>query len=201
MKKIDNIPVNITAFEQFRLWYRDAEQAGIAQPNAMALATTDIDGKPAVRMVLLSSYDDRGFVFHTNYTSHKGDQIRRTPAVALLFWWEPLGRQIRIEGCVEKTSPREADDYFATRPRGSQLGAWASAQSQPIESRAILDERLRSLEIQYQNKSVPRPPHWGGYRVIPQLFEFWTARENRLHDRLIYELTATGEWQSRILAP
>jgi pyridoxamine 5'-phosphate oxidase len=189
------------AFEQFRQWFDDAIRAGIAQPNAMALATTGINGKPAVRMVLLSSFDNRGFVFHTNYASHKGQQVACTPGAALLFWWEPLGRQVRIEGSVEKTSVSETDAYFATRPRGSQLGAWVSEQSQPIPDRAHLELRLRVLEQRYQDQPVPCPPQWGGYRVIPDKFEFWTSRENRLHDRMVYEQIASGKWEIRLLAP
>ena len=189
------------ALEQFRIWFDSASQAGITQPNAMALATTGVDGRPAVRMVLLSSFDDRGFVFHTNYTSHKAQHITDNPWVALVFYWEAIGRQVRIEGHVEKTSASESDAYFATRLRGSQLGAWASAQSQPLKHREQLDAQLRAVEIQFEHQSVPRPPHWGGYRVIPRIIEYWTARDNRLHDRLVYEQTPSGIWQSRLLAP
>lgn len=189
------------ALQHFRQWFDDALQAGISQHNAMALATTGRDGKPAVRMVLLSSFDDHGFVFHTNYTSHKGQQIACTPWAALVFWWESLGRQVRIEGAVEKTSVSEADAYFASRPRGSQLGAWASEQSQPIENRAFLEARLNALEAQYKNQPVPRPTHWGGYRVIPDKFEFWTSRENRLHDRVIYQRVGSGAWEISLLSP
>lgn len=193
--------MNSSAFEIFRNWFDEAKQANIAQPNAMALATTDIEDNPTVRMVLLSSFDDRGFVFHTNYNSDKGQQLARIPWAALLFWWEPIGRQIRIEGPVDKTSSEESDAYFATRPRGSQLGAWASEQSQVIATRASLDSRLQTLEIQYANQPVPRPSHWGGYRVAPHKFEFWTARDNRLHDRMLYERTTDGAWEMKQLSP
>lgn len=193
--------MNHSALETFRHWFNDAKQSNIAQPNAMAMATTDSNGNPTVRMVLLSSFDDRGFVFHTNYNSHKGQQLAHIPGAALLFWWEPIGRQVRIEGIAEKTSSEESDAYFAARPRGSQLGAWASEQSQPIVSRTDLDSRLQALEIQYANQPVPRPPHWGGYRVIPHKYEFWTARDNRLHDRLLYEQSMDGSWLLKQLAP
>lgn len=184
----------------FRAWYDRAAAAGIAKPNAMTLATVGPDGKPSARIVLLSSYDQRGFVFHTNYESRKGEELALSPRAALLFWWDPLGLQVRIEGRVEMTSGEESDRYFAGRPRGSQIGAWASDQSRLIDGRGALEERVRELEQRYAGRPVPRPPHWGGYRVIPEVYEFWEDRENRLHERVRYE-RAAGGWRAVRLAP
>lgn len=186
---------------RFRQWYDEACRAGIDKPHAMALASVDAAGNPACRMVLLSSFDERGFVFHTNYESNKGREIARHPQVALLFWWDPLGYQVRIEGRAEKTSATESDEYFARRPRGHQLSAWVSEQSRPIESRAELEQRLAALECEYAGRPVPRPPHWGGYRVAPQAIEFWENRDNRLHDRIRYERSGEGLWRAQRLAP
>lgn len=185
----------------FKEWYDQARAAGISKPHAMALATTGMHGMPASRMVLLSSHDARGFVFHTNYASRKGDDISHVPRAALLFWWDAVGYQVRIEGPVEKTSDEESNSYFAGRPRGNQLGAWVSEQTRPIESRAALEERMRALEQKFKAGPVPRPPHWGGYRVIPEAIEFWEERENRLHDRIRYERRPDGTWRPVRLAP
>lgn len=185
----------------FNDWYGQARRAGIPKPHAMALATTAADGTPACRMVLLSSHDPRGFVFHTNYESRKGQELDRNARAALLFWWEALGYQIRIEGHVEKTSRDESSRYFTGRPRGNQLGAWVSEQTRPIESRAALEARMRAFEEKFAERPVPCPPHWGGYRVVPDAMEFWHERENRLHDRLRYERLADGGWRSVRLAP
>ncbi len=187
---------------RFRDWYEQARRTpGIDKPHAMALATVGEDARPSCRIVLLSSYDERGFVFHTNYASRKGEDIGRHPWVALTFWWDPLGYQVRIEGRAEKTSPAESDAYFAQRPRGNQLGAWASEQSRPIPAYQELLERLRHFEKEFAARPVPRPPHWGGYRVVPEAIEFWTNRENRLHERVLYERSADGGWRLRWLAP
>lgn len=185
----------------FQEWYDKAHQAGIDKPHGMTLATVDADGTPSARVVLLSSFDELGFVFHSNYESAKGKELAHFPRAALVFWWDPLGYQVRIEGHVKRTSAQESDAYFAGRPRGSQLGAWASDQSRPIESRAVLDERMKKLERQYDGKTVPRPPHWGGYRVIPRAFEFWQHRDDRLHDRIRHECGENGEWRAVRLAP
>lgn len=185
----------------FQDWYDRAARVGVAKPNAMALATVGADGRPSCRVVLLSSCDGRGFVFHTNYQSRKGEELARQSWAALTFWWDPLGYQVRIEGPVEKTGAADSDAYFAGRPRGSQLGAWVSEQSRPLESRAALEERLRALEREYEDRAVPRPPHWGGYRVIPHVIEFWENRDNRLHDRMRYERTERGGWRALRLAP
>ncbi len=185
----------------FADWFERASRAGIDKPHAMVLATAGADGPPSARVVLLTSHDERGFVFHTNYESEKGAEIAENDWVALVFWWYPLGYQVRIEGRAEKTSAAESDAYFAKRPRGSQLGAWASDQSRAIPSREWLEERVRALEQQYRGRSVPRPPHWGGYRVIPHAFEFWQDRADRLHERIRYERDAQGGWRSTRLAP
>lgn len=185
----------------FTEWFAKAASTGIDKPNAMTLTTVGSDGRPDARIVLLSSVDTRGFVFHTNYQSRKGEELAHNPAVALVFWWDPLGSQVRIEGQATKTSAAESDAYFAKRPRGSQLGAWASAQSRPIESRAVLEAQLRECEREYDGRPVPRPPHWGGYRVVPQRIEFWQDRPNRLHDRIRYERAADGGWRTLQLSP
>ncbi|HEY8554950.1 MAG TPA: pyridoxamine 5'-phosphate oxidase [Burkholderiales bacterium] len=185
----------------FAEWFEAASRCGVDKPNAMTLATTGASGQPTARVVLLSSFDERGFVFHTNYQSAKARDLEHEPRAALVFWWDPLGRQVRIEGRVERTSPAESDAYFARRPRGSQIGAWASDQSRPLASRAVLESRVRELEREYAGRPVPRPPHWGGYRLVPAAIEFWQDRENRLHERTRYERDAQGVWRSVILAP
>lgn len=185
----------------FGTWYAQARAAGIAKPNAMALATAGGDGRPTLRMVLLSSYDARGFVFHTNYRSRKGEDLEASASASLLFWWDPLGFQVRVDGTVERTSAAESDAYFAARPRGAQLGAWASEQSQVIESRAALEARVAALATKYAGQPVPRPPHWGGYRVAPKVVEFWQDRADRLHERVRYQRIAPGEWRVELLAP
>ena len=185
----------------FGTWYAQARTAGIAKPNAMALATAGGDGRPTLRMVLLSSYDVRGFVFHTNYRSRKGEDLEASASASLLFWWDPLGFQVRIDGTVVRTSAAESDAYFAARPRGAQLGAWASEQSQVIESRAALEARVALVATQYAGQPVPRPPHWGGYRVIPSVMEFWQDRTDRLHERMRYTRSASGPWRAERLAP
>lgn len=193
--------MNTNPITQFGEWFAKASQCGIDKPHAMTLSTVGSDGCPTARMVLLSSYDERGFVFHTNYESDKARAIAANPDVALVFWWDPLGRQVRIEGRVEKTGEADSDAYFAKRPRGSQLGAWASNQSRTISRYAELENRLRELEAEYRDRPVPRPPHWGGYRVIPSAIEFWENRDNRLHHRVRFERHAVGAWRSRYLAP
>lgn len=189
-------------FRQFQHWWEETLAAGVAEPNGMALATALPDGRPSVRIVLLKGMDERGFVFFTNYESRKGCELKANPHAALAFWWEPLERQVRIEGSVEYISAEESDGYFAERPRASQLGAWASPQSQIVESREGIEHRKKRLEAHYgAATSIPRPPHWGGFRVVPALFEFWQGRASRLHDRIRYVRDgATGWWRER-LAP
>jgi len=187
-------------FDLFRDWYGEATRSAIAIPNAMSLSTAGTGGRPSSRMVLLSSFDERGFVFHTNYESRKGREISVFPHAALLFWWEPLNRQVRIEGELDRTSSEESDAYFSRRPRGSQIGAWASDQSRALSSREELEARMREIEGRYAEGPIPRPPHWGGYRVVPRTIEFWTGRENRLHDRIRFQRAGEG-WESLLLYP
>lgn len=184
----------------FQQWFKEAQAVGVREPNAMTLATVGADGQPAARIVLLKGVDDRGFVFYTNYESRKGDDLTAHPRAALVFWWETMERQVRIEGTVEKVTAKVSDAYFASRPRGSRLGAWASDQSRVVDDRAELEARLDEVEEQYDDGHIPRPPHWGGYRVLPTRFEFWQGRPNRLHDRLEY-VPANGSWTIRRLAP
>lgn len=187
-------------FQQFHRWFEDAVSARQIEPNAMTLATVDGNGQPHARIVLLKNLDARGFIFFTNYQSDKAQNLDANPRGALVFWWSSLERQVRLEGQIAKISPQESDDYFYSRPLGSQLGAWASPQSQIIDSRQVLDEGLRALEEKYQDQKVPRPEHWGGFRLIPARFEFWQGRSNRLHDRLCYTPDNQG-WQIQRLAP
>jgi len=188
-------------FEQFTLWFDQAIAAKLPEPNAMTLATATPDGKPSARMVLLKGYDERGFIFYTNYKSRKGQQLLANPWGAIAFWWTQLERQVRIEGQIEQVSPEESDAYFHSRPQDSQLGAWASEQSQVIDSREVLEQRLQQLKKEYENKTIPRPPHWGGFRLIPVAIEFWQGRPSRLHDRLLYQRTEEGSWMIQRLSP
>ena len=187
--------------EQFSVWLEQALSAQLPEPNAMTLATVTPQGQPSARMVLLKGFDARGFVFFTNYESNKGQQLRDNPCAALVFWWAELERQVRIEGGVEKLSSQDSDRYFHSRPFGSRLGAWASDQSQVIASRQVLEERLAKLVDQYQDAEVPRPDYWGGFRVIPQVIEFWQGRPSRLHDRLRYRLVDNNAWVRERLSP
>lgn len=187
-------------FTQFAAWFAEAEEAGQPEPEAMALATTGPDGAPQVRFVLMRGFDARGFVFHTNYNSRKGEDLATNPAAALAFRWWTLGRQVRITGPVARLDAAESDSYFATRPRGAQLGAWASAQSEPIGERAALERQLAEAEARYAGGAVPRPPYWGGYRVAADSVEFWQGRPDRLHDRLVYTRAPSG-WSVTRLSP
>jgi pyridoxamine 5'-phosphate oxidase len=188
-------------FAQFGLWLDEAlVTEGIVEPNAMTLATTGADGRPAARIVLLRGYDGRGLRFFTNYRSRKGKELEARPQAALVFYWGPLQRQIRIEGDVSRIAPGESDAYFATRPRGHRLGAWASPQSEIVASREPLEEALRRAEERFAGRDVERPEHWGGYCVAPIRFEFWQGRPNRIHDRIAYERGPEG-WRILRLAP
>lgn len=185
---------------QFAQWYERAQAAVKPLPDAVALATATRSGQPSLRVVLLKSYDAHGFVFYTNYRSRKGRELARNPHATLLFYWGELGRQVRIEGRVAKLMARESDAYFATRPRGSQLAAWASPQSAVIAGRGPLERRVAAFARKYPD-AVPRPPHWGGYRLVPEAFEFWQGGEDRLHDRIIYRRARSGRWRIERLAP
>lgn len=186
---------------QFGRWLDDAIAARLPEPNAMTVATSAPDGAPAARMVLLRGFDDNGFVFYTNYESRKGDDLRANPRAALLFFWAELQRQVRIEGNVVRVTAEESDAYFASRPRGSQIGAWASRQSEVLPDRAALERRVVEIEALYAGRAVPRPPHWGGYRVHPLRIEFWQGRASRLHDRLRFRRLKGGEWLRERLSP
>jgi pyridoxamine 5'-phosphate oxidase len=197
---LDESDLDPNPVEQFRRWFDEALAANLHEPNAMTLATSTPDGQPSARIVLLKGYDERGFVFYTNHEGRKGHELAENPRCALLFYWGELGRQVRIEGTAALVPEEEADAYFASRPRGSRLGAWASRQSREVESRRALEDRLRELELEYEGREVPRPPFWGGYRVEPAGFEFWQGRENRMHDRLVYRRGDEG-WEVRRLQP
>ena len=186
---------------QFAAWYGDAARAGLREPGAMAVATSTVGGIPSVRMVLLKRYDEEGFVFYTNYDSRKGRELQANPRAALLFYWDPLGRQIRIEGQTERTSAQDSASYARSRPRGSQLGALASPQSQVIGSRRELEQRVADLAESYADVEVPVPDAWGGFRLLPERFEFWQHREDRLHDRLLYTVEDDWRWRLERLAP
>ena len=193
---IDRDPIR-----QFQLWLDDAIEAKLPLPEAMTLATATPDGKPSARMVLLKQVDHDGFVFFTNYNSAKSRQLDANPYAALVFYCAPLDRQVRIEGAVARTFAQESRDYFRTRPRESQIGAWASAQSEVISGREVLEQRARELEGLYCDREIDCPEHWGGYRVKPDRIEFWKSRVGRLHDRILYELQPDGSWSIRRLAP
>ncbi len=186
-------------FAQFDAWFAEASSE-LAQPEAIALATADDDGAPSVRMVLLKAWDERGFVFFTNYASRKGEELAANRRAALVVYWEPLGRQVRAEGAVERTSDEESDAYFASRPRLSQIAAHASHQSRPLVDRTEIDSAFSELEQRFADRDVPRPEDWGGFRLVPLAVEFWQHQENRLHDRLVYRRAGEG-WRLERLAP
>lgn len=186
--------------ELFAEWFHEAEDAGVDVPETMTLATADSDGAPSARMVLLKGADEEGFVFYSGYVSRKAGELERNPRAALVFYWRLLGRQVRVEGRVERVSEAESAAYFATRPRGSQIAAWASQQSKALAGREDLDRCYAELEREYDGRDVPLPPHWGGFRLRPEAIEFWQHRDNRLHDRIRYTRAREG-WRSELLSP
>ncbi|MDX6289457.1 MAG: pyridoxamine 5-phosphate oxidase [Blastocatellia bacterium] len=196
----DHIDAN--PIRQFRTWLDEVRASGVSEQDAisMTLGTAGKDGQPSARIVLLKSFDDRGFVFYTNYHSRKGKELSENPRACLLFYWPQLWRQVRIEGGIEKVSTMESEAYFQSRPLGSRLGAWASNQSEVVDSREVLEARFAELEKRFGH-DVPRPEHWGGYRLKPGSIEFWQGRDNRLHDRLLYRLQEDGSWSIERLGP
>ena len=192
---------SIDPIAQFDSWYREAQAAEAKNPGAMTLATATPEGRPSARMVLLKGHGPDGFVFYTNLNSAKAAELAANPQASLCFYWKPLGRQVCIEGRVERVAEDQADAYFASRARGSQIGAWASDQSQPLESRALMEHRAEEFEAKFAVGDIPRPPFWSGYRVVPASIEFWTERSDRLHDRQLFERTADGAWRESALFP
>jgi pyridoxamine 5'-phosphate oxidase len=197
---LDEAHVANDPIEQFGRWWNEALNSEIEEVNAMTLATATKDGVPSARIVLLKDYDERGFVFFSNYKSHKAHELEINPHAALVFFWKVLERQVRIQGSVEKIDTKESDIYFYSRPAGSRIGAWASPQSSVILNRDLLERNVELYKNQF-GEEIPRPPHWGGYRVTPSVIEFWQGRSNRLHDRIRYSKQTNGVWIKERLAP
>ncbi len=201
LKSLDIVDIKLTPTEQFKIWFEEALSADIREPNAMVLATADKTGVPNARVVLLKGFDEKGFVFYTNYDSVKGTELQENPFATLVFNWLDLERQIRIKGTVVKTSEEESATYFHSRPKSSQIGAWASPQSKVITARSVIEENQDYLTKEYKNSfELPCPEHWGGFRVQPQQIEFWQGRSSRLHDRIQYTLVG-NTWNIERLAP
>jgi len=201
LQTLNETEVQATAILQFHKWWNEALMSEIEEVNAMTLATSAANGKPSARIVLLKGFYESGFVFFTNYHSHKGKELAENPFASLVFFWKELERQVRIEGAVEKTTSNESDLYFHSRPVESRIGAWASPQSKVITSREVIEENVSELQKSFAGKEIDRPPHWGGYIVIPAVVEFWQGRPGRLHDRIQYTNQAEGGWKIERLAP
>ena len=199
-QRLDREKMQTNPIEQFRHWFEEAEQAGVKEPNTMTLATVNKQGQPTIRVMLMKEVTDQGVVFYTNFKSRKGREMDGQPKAALNFYWQDLERQVRFDGAVTKIPDEESNQYFQTRPRGSQLGAWVSEQSETIPSREYLEEQLTICESRYKDQDIPRPPHWGGYHLMPISVEFWQGGPNRLHDRIQYSLS-NGQWSLKRLAP
>jgi len=201
LKSLSESDTESDAMIQFDCWWKEALSSDIDEVNAMSLATVGSDGKPSCRIVLLKGYDERGFVFFTNYESRKGNELLHNPQAAITFFWKELERQIRIEGRIIPLPESESEEYFHSRPRMSQIGAWTSPQSREIESRDFLENRFQELNSQYENQEIPYPKHWGGYLISPDMIEFWQGRESRLHDRIMYRKLGEKKWSKVRLAP
>ncbi len=200
-KSLDEREIDPDPLKQFQAWLEEAVKSEISDPHAMVVATVSKNGRPSARVVLLRGFEKKGLVFYTNYKSQKGAEVQQNPKVAAVFFWSELARQVRIEGSVEKVDGGISDGYFNSRPRESQIAAWASDQSETISSRAELDRRYEEYEKKFSGRPVPRPENWGGLVILPASYEFWQGRPNRLHDRIIYSRDAAGEWTTRRLAP
>lgn len=200
-KSLSESDVDANAIKQFEKWWVEAVNSKIEEVNAMTLATASIDALPSARIVLLKEFNEKGFVFFTNYESYKAQQLAENPKACIVFFWKELERQIRITGLIEKINSKQSDDYFQSRPEASRIGAWASPQSRVIEDRQWLDEKFNELVNKMEGKTIPRPSHWGGYIVKPVVIEFWQGRPSRLHDRIQYTLEENGEWKIERLAP
>lgn len=201
LQTLDEAGVAPDPLQQFGIWWQEALQSEIVEVNAMTLATANEQGIPSARIVLLKGFDERGFVFFSNYESKKAGDLQVNPFASLVFFWKELERQVRISGRVEKVTELESDQYFQSRPEGSRIGAWASPQSTVISSRQVIEEKVEALQVSFAGKEIPRPLHWGGYRVVPSSIEFWQGRSSRLHDRIQYTLQSDDNWVIERLAP